>query len=116
MAKTERKYHAKKIPGPLHLLEEHKAQLKEAQDIVKAWDFNPPKASMLSSKVRRLVSDLNDRFERPTDDKCIVFVQQRYTARLLAKLLSHENGKIAHLRVGTLVGDFSSCYRKLINS
>lgn len=103
-AKTERQYHAKRIPDPLSVLEEHKSQLQEARDIVKAHIFEPPSPGNLSSKVRELVALLKERFQRPTEDKCIVFVQQRYTARLLAKLFTHELVRTPYLHVGTLVG------------
>lgn len=113
-AKTERRYHAKKIQDPLAVLEEHKAQLQEALDIVREWPFEAPDfdprtrtSSNLSSKVVLLVTYLKQRFERQTDDKCIVFVRQRYTAQLLAKLFSHSNIGTPHLHVGTLVSSKS---------
>ncbi|KAK2627795.1 hypothetical protein QTJ16_002441 [Diplocarpon rosae] len=114
-AKTERKYHAKKVQEPFAVLEKHKAQIEEARETVKthvfeAPDFGPMSvaSSNLSSKVVLLVRYLRERFERPTDDKCIVFVNQRYTARLLAKLFTQPNIGTPHLRVGTLVGTRSS--------
>jgi endoribonuclease Dicer len=109
-AKTERRYHSKKVPEPLCVLEEQKAQLQEARNLVEKWEFELPdynpktsKSSNLSSKVVLLIAYLKQRFERPTDDKCIVFVRQRYTARLLAKLFSHQHISTPHLHVGTLV-------------
>jgi len=109
-AKTERQYHAKKIQDPIAVLEKHKAQLQEAQEVVKAHTFDPPDynnmdftSKNLSSKVVVLIGYLRERFERPTDDKCIVFVKQRYTARLLAKLVSQPNIGTPYLFVGTLV-------------
>ncbi|KAH6696703.1 hypothetical protein BKA61DRAFT_563214 [Leptodontidium sp. MPI-SDFR-AT-0119] len=112
-AKTERKYHAKKVAAPLALLEQEKSLIQEAKDIVKAHVFDPPDynpattlkaSSNISSKVVLLVRYLRERFERPTDDKCIVFVNQRYTARLLANLFMQPNIGTPHLKVGTLVG------------
>ncbi|EKD17461.1 uncharacterized protein L3040_005064 [Drepanopeziza brunnea f. sp. 'multigermtubi'] len=110
-AKTERKYHAKKIQEPLAVLEKHKAQIQEARDIMKAHVYDAPDftdktagSNNLSSKVVLLVRYLRERFERPTDDKAIIFVNQRYTARLLAKLFSQPNIGTPHLRCGTLVG------------
>lgn len=109
-AKTERQYHARKIQDPIEVLEKHKSQLQEAQELVKSHTFDPPDyrhmsetSKNLSSKVVLLIRYLRERFERPTDDKCIVFVKQRYTARLLAKLFSHPNIGTPHLFVGTLV-------------
>jgi endoribonuclease Dicer len=110
LAKTERQHHAGLVPEPLALLEGHKSQLEDAQNIVKSHIFDPPfyDASSdfspnLSSKVVLLVRFLKERFERPTDDKCIVFVKQRYTARLLTKLFSYPTIKTPHLKVGSLV-------------
>ena len=114
-AKTERGYHAKKFLDPIAVLEKHKSLLEEARDIVKSHQFDPPDFDMnlarglnytsknLSSKVMVLVRHLKERFQRTTDDKCIIFVKQRYTARLLARLLSHPDIGTPHLFVGTLV-------------
>ncbi|KAF4632588.1 hypothetical protein G7Y89_g5545 [Cudoniella acicularis] len=113
LVKTETKYYANaaKVQKPIEIMEQQKASLVEAQNIVKSHtfalpDFNPRSATSknLSSKVRLLVSYLRERFERPTEDKCIVFVKQRYTARILAELFSHSNIKTPHLFVGVLVG------------
>lgn len=112
-AKTERRYHAKKIQDPLEVLERHKFQLHEAKEIVKMHVFDAPDLTTLytgaaasknvSSKVMLLICILKERFQRPTDDKCIVFVDQRYTARLLAKLFIQPNVGTPYLFVGTLV-------------
>jgi endoribonuclease Dicer len=109
-AKTERKYHAKKVQEPLAVLEKHKEQLREARQIIQTHTFEPPywdpqtrTSTNLSSKVVTLVMYLKERFERPTDDKCIVFVRQRYTARLLANLFSHPQIGTPYLFAGALV-------------
>ncbi|RDL30338.1 Uncharacterized protein BP5553_10216 [Venustampulla echinocandica] len=111
LAKTESRFLKKAVSDPIALLEQNKSDLRKAQDIVKAHTFVPPDfdpkrstSKNLSSKVMLLISYLRERFERPTDDKCIVFVKQRYTARLLAKLLSEPNIKTPNLFVGMLVG------------
>jgi endoribonuclease Dicer len=109
LANTEHQYYARKVAEPLEVLERRKIQIQEAQDIVKSWDFERPHfdasgfSKNLSSKVALLVQYLKERFERPTDDKAIVFVRQRYTARLLANLFSFTNIGTPHLRTGTLV-------------
>jgi endoribonuclease Dicer len=112
LAKTEHKYHATKVQGPLEILERKKIQITEAQAFVKSLTLDPPyydplssTSSNLSTKVVSLIRILRDRFERPTEDKAIVFVQQRYTARLLAKLFQHPNIGTKHLHVGTLVSN-----------
>jgi endoribonuclease Dicer len=120
-AKTERQYHARKVQEPLAVLEKSKGQLREARQIVQAWTFEQPNYSPqsrtstnLSSKVTTLVSYLKERFERPTEDKCIVFVRQRYTARLLTNLFSHSNIGTPYLFVGALVSSFAMCLESFL--
>lgn len=110
LAKTERHYYGKRFLEPLEILEKRKALLQEAQEIVKSYHFDLPnfdpqsaKSSNLSSKVIALTQFLRERYERPTDDKTIVFVRQRYTARLLAQLFSYSDIGTPNLKVGTLV-------------
>jgi endoribonuclease Dicer len=115
LAKTERQYHWKKVQEPLEALEKRKALLVEARDIVKSHIFEEPdfrpasgmtdkaSSSNLSSKVVLLINYLRERFKRPTDDKAIIFVKQRYTARLLARLFSHPNIGTRYLKCSTLV-------------
>jgi endoribonuclease Dicer len=104
-AKTERKFVAQKGKKPLEDFERQILQLQEARKFVAAYDFDEPRPLLdhLSTKVMNLMHYLQDRFERPTEDKCIVFVKQRYTAKVLAELFSHPNIGTPHLRVGTLV-------------
>ena len=96
--------------------------LQDALDHVKRHVFDEPRIdeAHLSSKVLQLHKRLEDAFSQPSDNKCIVFVQQRYTARVLAALFGR--GCLPHLRVGTLLGarkgrdpsDLSVSYRKQI--
>ena len=111
LAKTEQQYHMKKVREPLDVLEQRKNLIDEARNIVKLHDFEPPHydpqsdiSRNLSSKVVQLIRCLRERYERATDDKAIVFVKQRYTARLLAKLLSYPEIGTPFLKVGVLVG------------
>lgn len=120
LAKTEYNYHKSmnksNVQAPLAILEKHKAMLQEAREIVKSHEFEQPNfdpdagnftSTNLSSKVVLLVQYLRERYERPTEDKAIVFVRQRYTARILTRLLSHPKIATSHLRVGTLVSLFT---------
>lgn len=114
VAKTERSYHQKKFVRP-EVLSAQQAQLQNAQDIIKRHEFDPPdfdlkqsehelyRSKNLSSKVVMLARHLKERFQRPTEDKCIVFVKQRYTAHLLASLFSRADMGTPHLFVGVLV-------------
>lgn len=92
-------------PLPLSNLESKKERLQSAQQIITAHDFTSPQLcrSQLSSKVMGLAVHLRGRFERTTFDKCIVFVRQRYTAKLLADLFASPQIGTPHLRVGSLV-------------
>ncbi|KAJ8060240.1 hypothetical protein OCU04_010584 [Sclerotinia nivalis] len=122
-AKTEQAHHNKRVPEPLEVLEKRKEQLQEAKAIVKDHIFEPPHfasklsddpatkvhySTNLSTKVVALLSILKDRFQRPTNDKCIVFVRERYTARLLASLLSTPEAGTPFLKVAPLVGTTSA--------
>lgn len=112
-AKTERKFVAQKGVKPIEDFERQILQLQKARKFVEVHRFDVPRPSLdhLSTKVMNLMRHLQDRFERPTDDKCIVFVKQRYTAKVLADLFSHPNIGTSHLRVGTLV-----CFQPLASS
>jgi endoribonuclease Dicer len=106
-AKIESNFHkqAQINPIPLSNLENRKEKLRSAEQIILAHVFAPPQLSrsQLSSKVLALASKLRERFERTTFDKCIVFVKQRYTAKLLADLFASPQIGTPHLRVGSLV-------------
>lgn len=104
-ANIERTFHAAKVAESMEVLEAQIIRLREAKDIVNAHLFYKPKATLehLSSKVLLLHNILSGRFEMATNDKCIVFVKQRYTARLLADLFSHENLGAKCFYSGTLV-------------
>lgn len=106
-AKIESNFHKQAQIGPIPLsnLESRKERLQNAQQIIMAHVFASPQLSRshLSSKVLGLAGYLRERFERTTFDKCIVFVRQRYTAKLLADLFQRPQIGTPHLRVGSLV-------------
>ncbi len=56
----------------------------------------------LSSKVLLLYHFLRKAFGLPTNDRCIVFVKKRYTARVLGHIFSR--AEIPYIRVGILLG------------
>ncbi|ATZ56090.1 BcdcL1 [Botrytis cinerea B05.10] len=122
-ARTEQAHHKKRVPEPLEVLEKRKEQLEQAKSIVENHTFEPPHfasrllddfttkvhySNNLSTKVVALLSILKDRFQRPTNDKCIVFVKERYTARLLASLLSTPEAGTPFLKAAPLVGTTSA--------
>ena len=80
--------------------------VREASRFVELYRFVPPTMSLLSNKVQRLYDALFDEFTRSSGSRtrCIVFVEQRYTATLLADLFQQESIKIPNMRTGVLVG------------
>lgn len=84
-------------------------EVHHAHDLVALHKFSRPALSteFLSHKVIKLVSLLQDQFSGGLgsgDKRCIVFVKQRTTARLLADLLNQPEIKIPGVEVGVLVG------------
>lgn len=83
-----------------------KKGIQSARKLVQSHQFMEPGEFMLSSKVHLLLRLLTDHFNDGKDRvRCIVFVEQRWTAKLLADLLQQEGViKIPGLRVGVLMG------------
>ncbi|CAO2654740.1 Nn.00g114730.m01.CDS01 [Neocucurbitaria sp. VM-36] len=79
-------------------------RLEEASGFVQQQDFGTPTLSDqdVSSKVQQLHYWLNLYYERSDAARCIVFVQQRQTARLLKLIFGHIGGP--HLHCDVLVG------------
>jgi endoribonuclease Dicer len=117
-ARIEQQHHKKRVPESLEILETRKEQVDQAKRVIENHVFdlphlvsrpsgNPPNkvyySENMSTKVVTLIGILKDRFQRPTNDKCIVFVKQRYTARLLASLLSQPNAGTPFLKAAPLV-------------
>ncbi|MCJ1399859.1 Dicer-like protein 1 [Xylographa trunciseda] len=95
---------AEKEQQPVEVLNSSMARVHEATEIVKNYAFPPLSfdGNSVSSKVICLHSYLNSVFERSTDARCIVFVKQRYTARLLAEIFKRIGSP--HMKLGLLVG------------
>ncbi|KAF1846746.1 endoribonuclease dcr-1 [Cucurbitaria berberidis CBS 394.84] len=79
-------------------------RLQEAAEFVQQHSFGSPTLSDqdVSSKVQKLHYWLNRYYERSDEARCIVFVEQRQTARLLKLLFGHIGGPNLHCDV--LVG------------
>jgi endoribonuclease Dicer len=79
--------------------------VKHVWEIVKRHKFGTPMPidSDISEKVRRLRQLLFAFFSQPTQDRCIIFVEQRLTARLLAALFEFEEVRPAYLKMATIV-------------
>ncbi|KAJ3942648.1 Dicer-like protein 1 [Colletotrichum fioriniae] len=88
----------------------HTAAVQQLRDIIQSHSFKPPTLSLddVSSKVLRLWDELKVRFSQPTDYRCIVFVEMRLTAVLLAELFKQDGLNLPHLKPAALVGSQSS--------
>ncbi|KAI9781616.1 MAG: Dicer-like protein 1 [Geoglossum umbratile] len=102
--KMGRDFLSQKAGHPMTKLDAEVARLREARELISQHTFRDPEAipTDLSSKVLVLHHYLALVFERPTEAKCIVFVQSRYTAKLLGDLFSRIGGP--NIRSGVLVG------------
>jgi endoribonuclease Dicer len=96
-------------------------QLRNAQNLVSTYKRHDPviDSKDLSSKVLELHAFLMQEFKEPSDHKCIIFVERRFTAHLLSELFSKIGTE--HMRAGTLigagtgeVGDLKTSFRKQV--
>lgn len=79
-------------------------RIRAANEIVRKKKVPDLSANLenLSPKTRLLVEKLSSYFKRPTDSKCIVFVEERHTAMVLNELFSRV--RTPYLYPGFLVG------------
>ncbi|KAA8904644.1 hypothetical protein FN846DRAFT_21763 [Sphaerosporella brunnea] len=85
-------------------LEKEIALIQEAHEYISTLAFDPPQLTEedCSSKVLLLRQVLQKIYRTRDSEKCIIFVQQRYTARCLFELL--KDNVSDQFRVGILVG------------
>lgn len=102
--KMERLFSSDQEHQPTEFLNKELDRLKDARNVVGQWAFGEPtfEGDSVSSKVSLLHNYLCLIFERPTDAKCIIFVERRYTARLLGQLLVKTGSP--NLRLDLLIG------------
>jgi endoribonuclease Dicer len=106
--KIERKLERSFVPDgesrPIHLLDAELNRIREAKNVVREWMFFEPtlEENILSPKVLLLHRYLKLIFEKPSNDRCIIFVKRRYTARLLATLFARIGSPL--IRIGLLIG------------
>ncbi|KAJ4352331.1 Dicer-like protein 1 [Didymosphaeria variabile] len=102
--REEFRFHKTFTSGSVDKLNEQIGQLREAAEYVKNYDNGVPTITPedLSSKVLLLHWYLNEYYQRHGNNRCIVFVEQRQTARLLHHVFTHIGGP--HLHGGILVG------------
>lgn len=90
--------------GSVESVEQEIIQLNEASRAVREYNYSPLQldTACLSPKVLKLYEYLRAYFERPSNHRCLVFVKQRNTARLLHALMTET--KSPHLHSSVLVG------------
>ena len=100
----ERAYHKENGSEDTTQLDTDFAILKEAAELVSNHALGNPQAGddSFSPKVLTLSNLLGKHFERPTSNKCLVFVEQRQTARLLAAIFKLIGSP--HLHSGVITG------------
>jgi endoribonuclease Dicer len=87
-------------------LDKELAEIRKASEYVRGrWELMPKRIDSkdLSVKVRELQNFLAKEFERPSSYRCLVFVEKRHTARLLAALFQRLE-LTENLRPGFLTG------------
>ncbi|KAK5165182.1 Dicer-like protein 1 [Saxophila tyrrhenica] len=104
--RTERKFYARNANPNVKELDDKQAELRAAIDFLEQQARGLYGKAMeedeISSKIKSLRLYLATHFERPTSQRCIVFVERRHTARLLHALFL----KIGppHMKSSFLVG------------
>ncbi|RPB29394.1 hypothetical protein L211DRAFT_11749 [Terfezia boudieri ATCC MYA-4762] len=102
--KNERLLHRINDPAAVEKVEMEIRMIREAREIVATHHYTNPELALpdVSAKVQKLQQFLDSVYSEDTEDKCIIFVTQRYTAHCLAALLKHKNP--AFMRLGILIG------------
>ncbi|KAG8527658.1 uncharacterized protein KY384_007811 [Bacidia gigantensis] len=97
-------YQMNKEDRPIQILDHQIQQIREAEQYVASLPSSPLtlEKPCVSSKVLVLCQYLKLRYEKPTDHKCIVFVERRYMARVLLEFLKRVN--IGHIHLGLIMG------------
>jgi endoribonuclease Dicer len=80
------------------------AQVRRAFQIVEDYIFRRPKANLddLSTKVEELHRFLTEHYDKDLKNRCIIFVEQKATARMLVEVFNEIGAK--NLRPGLLTG------------
>lgn len=107
--KTEKAFRRGRQDHPVALLDAELLKLKEAKDLVAHWDFVALDTCInsISDKAKILLAFLDEEFTKEHPGKCILFVNQRWTARLLRELLIRQCSLNVRsdLLIGTRNGD-----------
>lgn len=103
-AKTEHNFTNGKVNLPISALDAERLAVREAYELVAAHELPEPKRDLfhLSTKVEALIRALREHLDSD-QNKCIVFVEQRLTAMLLADLMKQPTIGVLDIKFGTLV-------------
>lgn len=104
-AKTEKNFVRRKGQLPMAALDAERLAVRKAYQMIAEHSFPKPERGPfhLSSKVESLLQTLRKHLD-PANDKCIVFVEQRITAMLLADLLKQPSMNMLDIKAGVLLG------------
>ncbi|KAI0387728.1 hypothetical protein F5Y04DRAFT_10394 [Hypomontagnella monticulosa] len=104
-AKTEKKFISGNVQLPMAALDAERLAVRNAYKMVAEHSFPSPERGPfhLSGKVESLLQTLRKHLD-PAKDKCIVFVEQRITAMLLADLLKQPSMNMLDIKAGILLG------------
>lgn len=107
-AKFQRSIQKRGPIGDITLLDAEIDRLRTAHEYVQQQELEQPvlEVPYLSPKVLSLLGKLHNHFERPSDYKCLVFVERKATARILSDLVQLVGGP--NLRSGILTGTNST--------
>ncbi|KAI5925287.1 RNase3 domain-containing protein [Camillea tinctor] len=104
-AQTERDCVSSQGANSVSVLDAERLAVREAYQTVVHYDFPELKDTefYISNKIMSLVSTLKQSFKCETD-RCIIFVEQRLTVKLLADLFQQDALGLPHIRAGMLMG------------
>ncbi|KAI1470586.1 uncharacterized protein F4812DRAFT_469152 [Daldinia caldariorum] len=104
-AKTERNLMSRKTHIPMAILDAERSAVQDAYKILTDHSLPEPQRSplYLSNKIESLLRALQKHLD-PLRDKCIVFVEQRLTALLLADLIKQPSLNMLDIKAGVLLG------------
>ncbi|KAF3767855.1 dicer-like endonuclease [Cryphonectria parasitica EP155] len=100
-AKTERSL-SKDMAAP-EVVEKHRNAVRSARELIRSHEFPKPEPGLLSSKLKTL-SKLLEEYFTDSSIRCIVFVERRWTAKLLTDFFESHAAEIPGLKVGSLMG------------
>ncbi|KAI1505214.1 RNase3 domain-containing protein [Biscogniauxia marginata] len=104
-AKTERAFIRSGTIRPISVLDAERSAVQEAYQTVVNHTFPELKNTnfYISNKISSLITIIKTCFN-PETDKCIVFVEQRFTVRLLTDLFQNSGLGLPYIRPGMLIG------------